>query len=328
MDKDVCHPFFLGICMNSLFTNTRVEMGDCPKIHSVGLKEEYEKASKNRDYYVEEEVLNYLRSFISDNERKIESAKKRLTLTQEAPGLEEKVDQIHELSVQIGEKVAKAEGLGAEGKVDESLAMMSEVEEIKMRKKNMEDEYHNAIPRHAQQQQKLRACEVCGAFLSMYDNDRRLADHFGGKLHIGFVTIREKIAHLEETIAEKEERRKKEREEHQREREEREKEREKRRRSRSSDRRERRKSRSRERGRRSRSRERTRRSRSRERRRSRRSRSRERSKSRERKRDRSGERRRDRSGERRRDRSGERRRHRSRSRDRNGHRDRSRSSSR
>ena len=31
----------------------------------------------------------------------------------------------------------------------------------------------------------------------MYDNDRRLADHFGGKLHIGFVTIREKIKLLE-----------------------------------------------------------------------------------------------------------------------------------
>ena len=81
--------------------------------------------------------------------------------------------------------------------MDESLAMMSEVEETKIKKKVLEDDYHNAIPRHAQQQQKLRACEVCGAFLSMYDNDRRLADHFGGKLHIGFVTIREKIAQLE-----------------------------------------------------------------------------------------------------------------------------------
>ncbi len=66
-------------------------MGDCPKIHSVGLKEEYEKAMKSRDFYIEEEVLDYLRSFIADNERKIEIAKKRLTLTQEAPGLEEKV---------------------------------------------------------------------------------------------------------------------------------------------------------------------------------------------------------------------------------------------
>ena len=75
--------------------------------------------------------------------------------------------------------------------------MMAEIEEIKGKKKALEDEYHAAIPRHAAQQQKLRACEVCGAFLSMYDNDRRLADHFGGKLHIGFVTIREKIKQLE-----------------------------------------------------------------------------------------------------------------------------------
>ena len=29
--------------------------------------------------------------------------------------------------------------------------------------------------------QKLRVCEVCGAFLSISDNDRRLADHFGGE---------------------------------------------------------------------------------------------------------------------------------------------------
>ena len=75
--------------------------------------------------------------------------------------------------------------------------MMAEVEEIKAQKKTLEDEYHSSIPRHAVQQQKLRACEVCGAFLSMYDNDRRLADHFGGKLHIGFVTIREKMKALE-----------------------------------------------------------------------------------------------------------------------------------
>lgn len=86
---------------------------------------------------------------------------------------------------------------GAEGNVDESLALMAEVETIKTEKRNLEEEYHSSIPRHAVQQQKLRACEVCGAFLSMYDNDRRLADHFGGKLHIGFVTIREKMKALE-----------------------------------------------------------------------------------------------------------------------------------
>ena len=47
------------------------------------------------------------------------------------------------------------------------------------------------------QQQKLRVCEICSAYLGIHDNDRRLADHFGGKLHLGFIKIREKLAELQ-----------------------------------------------------------------------------------------------------------------------------------
>ena len=32
--------------------------------------------------------------------------------------------------------------------------------------------------------QKLRVCDVCGAYLSVLDSDRRLADHFGGKASV------------------------------------------------------------------------------------------------------------------------------------------------
>ena len=49
---------------------------------------------------------------------------------------------------------------GAEGNVDGSLQLLKEVEEIKLKKKQAEDEYHALIPRHAVQQQKLKACEV------------------------------------------------------------------------------------------------------------------------------------------------------------------------
>ena len=50
------------------------------------------------------------------------------------------------------------------------------------------------------QQQKLRVCEICSAYLGIHDNDRRLADHFGGKLHLGFIKIREKLAELQVPI--------------------------------------------------------------------------------------------------------------------------------
>lgn len=53
------------------------------------------------------------------------------------------------------------------------------------------------MPASTYQQQKLRVCEVCGAYLGLQDNDRRLADHFGGKLHLGFIEIREKHEKLQ-----------------------------------------------------------------------------------------------------------------------------------
>lgn len=52
------------------------------------------------------------------------------------------------------------------------------------------------MPASSFQQQKLRVCEVCSAYLGLHDNDRRLADHFGGKLHLGFIQIREKLEKL------------------------------------------------------------------------------------------------------------------------------------
>ena len=33
---------------------------------------------------------------------------------------------------------------------------------------------------------KLRVCDVCGSFLSILDSDKRLADHFLGKQHLGY----------------------------------------------------------------------------------------------------------------------------------------------
>lgn len=61
---------------------------------------------------------------------------------------------------------------------------------------SLQEEYRNSMPASSFQQQKLRVCEVCSAYLGLHDNDRRLADHFGGKLHLGFIQIREKLDQL------------------------------------------------------------------------------------------------------------------------------------
>ncbi|KAM7370971.1 hypothetical protein PAMP_010477 [Pampus punctatissimus] len=278
-DERVCKSHLLNCCPHDILSGTRMDLGECTKIHDLALRADYEIASKERDLFFELDAVDHLESFIADCDRRTELAKKRLAETQEEISAEvaAKAEKVHELNEEIGKLLAKAEQLGAEGNVDEAQKVLQEVEKVRTRKKDAEEEYRNSMPASSFQQQKLRVCEVCSAYLGLHDNDRRLADHFGGKLHLGFIQIREKLDQLKKTVVDKQEKRNQERLKR---REEREKEERMRRRTRSRSR-EHRRSRSRDRRRRrsrstSRDRRRTR-SRSRERRRRHRSRSRSRS---------------------------------------------------
>ncbi|KAM8836979.1 putative RNA-binding protein Luc7-like 1 isoform 2-T3 [Spinachia spinachia] len=259
-----------------------MDLGECTKIHDLALRADYEIASKDRDLFFELDAVDHLESFIADCDRRTELAKKRLAETQEEISAEvaAKAEKVHELNEEIGKLLAKAEQLGAEGNVDEAQKVLQEVEKVRTRKKDAEEEYRNSMPASSFQQQKLRVCEVCSAYLGLHDNDRRLADHFGGKLHLGFIQIREKLDQLKKTVVDKQEIRNQERLKRREEREKEEKMKETRSRSK-----EHKRSRSRDRRRkRSQSRE-KRRSQSREKRRSpSRSRERERERERERKR--------------------------------------------
>ncbi|XP_036381162.1 putative RNA-binding protein Luc7-like 1 isoform X2 [Megalops cyprinoides] len=289
-DERVCKSHLLNCCPHDILSGTRMDLGECSKIHDLALRADYEIASKDRDLFFELDAVDHLESFIADCDRRTELAKKRLAETQEEISAEvaAKAEKVHELNEEIGKLLAKSEQLGAEGNVDEAQKVLQEVEKVRSRKRDAEEEYRNSMPASSFQQQKLRVCEVCSAYLGLHDNDRRLADHFGGKLHLGFIQIREKLEQLKKTVAEKQERRNQERLKR---REEREREERMRKRTRSRSR-ERRRSRSRERRRRrsrSSSRE-KRRSRSRDRERRRRHRSRSRSKGHRHSRDRSRDR--------------------------------------
>jgi len=149
--------------------------------------------------------MEHLQAFISDCDRRTELAKRRLAETQEELSAEvaAKANKVHELAEHIGKKLAKAEQLGAEGNVEDSLKHMEEVEDYRKKKSQAEQDYRNSMPASSYQQQKLRVCEVCSAYLGIHDNDRRLADHFGGKLHLGFIKIREKLDELKKMVEER-----------------------------------------------------------------------------------------------------------------------------
>ncbi|KAL4240275.1 putative RNA-binding protein Luc7-like 1 [Mactra antiquata] len=266
-DPRVCKSFLLGCCPHDILSSTRMDLGECPKYHDVALRADYENASKKKDYFYDIDAMEHLQTFIGECDRKTEMYKRRLKETQEELSEEanSKAESIHNLGEEIGTKLARAEASGAEGKVEESMQLLNEVEDLKKKKVLAEQEYKNSMPASSYQQQKLRVCEICSAYLGIHDNDRRLADHFGGKLHLGFITIRDKLADLKTTHADRIRQRGEEREKQRQKREEeRKREEDDRRRTRSRSR-SRRHSRSRSRSRRRRSRSRSRRSRSRSR---------------------------------------------------------------
>nr|XP_044632634.1 putative RNA-binding protein Luc7-like 2 isoform X3 [Equus asinus]XP_044632680.1 putative RNA-binding protein Luc7-like 2 isoform X3 [Equus asinus]XP_044632733.1 putative RNA-binding protein Luc7-like 2 isoform X3 [Equus asinus] len=306
-DDRVCKSHLLNCCPHDVLSGTRMDLGECLKVHDLALRADYEIASKEQDFFFELDAMDHLQSFIADCDRRTEVAKKRLAETQEEISAEvaAKAERVHELNEEIGKLLAKVEQLGAEGNVEESQKVMDEVEKARAKKREAEEVYRNSMPASSFQQQKLRVCEVCSAYLGLHDNDRRLADHFGGKLHLGFIEIREKLEELKRVVAEKQEKRNQERLKRREERER--EEREKLRRSRSHSKNPKR-SRSREHRRhrsRSMSRERKRRTRSKSREKRHRHRSRSSSRSRSRSHQRSGHSSRDRSRERSRRRSWE-----------------------
>lgn len=100
--------------------------------------------------------------------------------------------EIGEIQSAYDSTMAEVESLGGAGKVDESMAELSRAEALKTEKQEKERELQTLTENSgASGHQKLRVCDICGAYLSILDSDRRLADHFGGKVRstLSFILV-------------------------------------------------------------------------------------------------------------------------------------------
>ena len=221
-DPNVCKPFLLACCPHEILQSTKFDIGECPKIHELALRADYEAAVKQKEYDYELDAYDALKRIVDDCDRRVENGRRKVREMQAAEESsaesQELVDKMHELGEQIGTKLAKAEELGLQGQVADSMQLMEDVEKLKLERTQVESQYKSTIPATAYQQQKLRVCEVCSAFLGIHDNDRRLADHFGGRLHLGFIRMRDRLDELRGIVALKKDKRDSLREERRRER--------------------------------------------------------------------------------------------------------------
>ena len=131
-------------------------------MHDIAFRADYLAAQAKKDHFYDVDACDHLTAFVSDCDKKIEQSKKTLAETQDALSEEvtDKANSVHELAENIGKKLAAAEQLGADGNVEESIKLMEEVENLRKRKVEAEQEYRNSMPASTYQQQKLRVCEV------------------------------------------------------------------------------------------------------------------------------------------------------------------------
>uniref|UniRef100_A0A8D0FJK5 Uncharacterized protein n=1 Tax=Strix occidentalis caurina TaxID=311401 RepID=A0A8D0FJK5_STROC len=135
--RDVCKSHLLNCCPHDVLSGTRMDLGECLKVHDLALRADYEIASKDQDFFFELDAMDHLQSFIADCDRRTEVAKKRLAETQEELSAEvaAKAERVHELNEEIRKLLAKVEQLGADGNVEESQEVMDEVEKSPARPK-------------------------------------------------------------------------------------------------------------------------------------------------------------------------------------------------
>lgn len=193
-DPKVCRSYIAGTCPHDLFTNTKQDLGMCPKVHSDALKAEYdalspaEKAKHGFDY----DYMRDLQKYIEECNRRIEIAQRRLDKTpDEIRQTNQLLRAIGDLNETIAQGLVEVEVLGEAGLVGLAMDELVRVRQTTQAKTDREKELKSLSDTSGPSgHQKLQVCDVCGAYLSRLDNDRRLADHFYGKMHLGYAQMR------------------------------------------------------------------------------------------------------------------------------------------
>lgn len=206
-DPQVCRYYIVQFCPHDLFTNTKADLGSCPKIHDEDLRKKYQEAADGyKKTQFEDEFLRFSQRMVNDLSHKIKRAKERLLLTQMenaaangiSPQMQEEIEEkINILTDKINVLVDQAETAGCQGDVEEAQGLLKLCDQLKSER----DELKTSIGLKAKPgedgqfgpQKAMEVCETCGAFLIVGDAQQRIDDHLMGKQHVGYARLKASV---------------------------------------------------------------------------------------------------------------------------------------
>lgn len=204
LEDNVCKLYLVGFCpqFEELFHSTKRDIGICPKVHSMALKEEFEAHPDKAKY--SDEYLGQLKQYLAElvrnadewvarERRNIEAANAHI---QESGPNEVARAEIANLHEQVKTLQREADSIAELGQVEEARLRMAQAAELKEKAET----WHGRAT-------ALRAediCEVCGSRMESGEAQRARERHKENKIHMGYVLLRNWLDDVRERLKKRE----------------------------------------------------------------------------------------------------------------------------
>ncbi|KAL6944554.1 hypothetical protein ACO0RG_001291 [Hanseniaspora osmophila] len=219
-NHEICKSYIVAQCPYELFHGTKEYHGKCPQYHvskyAVLFKTKFhdfantnsgknlgslETSQKDLHVYLEfhKQYYQTLVGFIQKCNVTKEMAIEKLESKTEDERL--KISEVSKELDNIDESIAllsrEIEVLATNGELERSMAQSIYLSKLTIKREDVAKRVREFASKIATSgKQELQVCNVCGAYLSRLDNDKRLADHFLGKVHMNYVHMRSEISRL------------------------------------------------------------------------------------------------------------------------------------
>ncbi|ODV88877.1 hypothetical protein CANCADRAFT_12813, partial [Tortispora caseinolytica NRRL Y-17796] len=193
--SELCPYYLVGECVYDLFQSTKMELGQCPRIHSKSHKEQFAKLPRNDPLVrrIEYEYLNMAHKYIADSNRRRDIMQRRLEKTpEEVIKTKSLVSQLEAFEAEEQALLEEAAVFGEIGQIDRVLDLITEANQNAKTRDSLEHQLRLLQEKSGTSgSQKLHTCHICSGYLSTLDHETRLLGHFTGKLHRGMAYLRQ-----------------------------------------------------------------------------------------------------------------------------------------
>lgn len=143
-DSRICRRYLCGLCPHELFTNTKMDLGPCDKIHNDDLRDKYDESVRTGGENFDDLLERSLQHYINQVDRKIETARHRIdsTKTDESDDFDLELNpEYMRIDAEMQVLTNLASEAGDDGDVDKAQELMGNIVRLQTAKDAMKTKH-------------------------------------------------------------------------------------------------------------------------------------------------------------------------------------------